>query len=269
MTTPGEILGVDEETLFIERSEEFLQAIRVDLERPESDLCMLASLQHSQNEQLCLAHYLLGEWDNARRWIVQLSEASEFLFFGDWPERQRTDDGIIDPRWWWYGNHRAVNWSIEFSVSISWLAAADLWDQIDRLMEFPVPELQPDLEGKLIARYYQALARWWNHDMDETGLLQIRQMRGSGSRDVHSLCEILQMISHRDASGLSRIFATYLKRWEQTKKDCPQCLAMEASFLWNVARRFGVEFDLPNELKQQLIIFPNRAVILVPSDLPP
>ena len=254
MKTPAEILGVSSEVLDDRQGVENYHSIHSHLDHPVAGFSDQAALLVMAAETLCEGCYLRGEWDDLRVWTDKLLDACDNYLFGDWRYKEKTDEGVIDAEAWWY--REATNWTEEVAGGICWGAVCGLWERVDRILDFPDPDVLPDVDGKLIAQYYKAVAVWWKQDGEVSGLQEGKKIRGGGSKEIHQRCEILEAISNRDQTGLSAKVAAHIKFWVEKKKDCPQRLPTNASFLWHVAMRQGLRIDLPDALRQHLIIIP-------------
>jgi len=253
METPAIQLGVDNEVLDQARSLSLFEDVREDRRsgrKPADTAWLMCTVSHD----LCTGYYLRGEFNEARCWAVEAVNAVEYLLFGDWREKEVTDEGTIDPVWWF--SHE-TGWTLEVAGGLCWGAVFGLWDSIDKIMAFPTEKIGKDLEGPVPRAFYVGLAKWWADRAELSWVADVKSMRGAGSKDYHLRCDVLQAISSGDSSLASKAFTKYLQFWVKQIKDCPQRLADAAAFLWHVAKRDGIVIELPDDLSIHVVSIPD------------
>jgi hypothetical protein len=250
METPATKLGVDNEVLDPSQSLDTFASVRKKIATGERLLDM-AWLRCSVSDTLCVVYYLRAERQETRQWAIEAVAGVEYYLFGDWREKAITDEGGVDPDWWFA---QSISWTDQLCDGLCWGAVFGLWESIDKLMAFPTEKIGKDLEGAVPRAFYIGLARWWADHEDVSWIDDVKDMRGAGSKDYHMRCDVLNAISAQDVSLVSKTFTEYLQFWVKRIKDCPQRLPKGAAFLYHVAQREGMVIDLPNELSMHVPI---------------
>ena len=254
METPGSKLGVDDEVLDPSQSLETFASVREKISSGERPLDM-AWLRCSVTAELCGVYYLRAEWQQGQRWAVEAVTSVKYYLFGDWREKEVTDEGTVDPEWWF---SNGTGWTGQFCDGLCWGAVFGLWDSVDKLMTFPTEKIAKDMEGAVPRAFYIGLGKWWTDRSNLSWIADVKNMRGAGSKDYHMRCNVLEAISTGDVSLTSKSFAKYLQYWINRIKSSPQRLPKDAAFLWHVARREGIVLDLSDELLMHVPIVPGE-----------
>jgi hypothetical protein len=254
METPATKLGVDDEVLDPTKPLATFASLQEEKAgRKPEDAAWLAG---SVVQTLCAVYYLRGDWQEVQRWGAEMANVVEYYLFGDWRESALTDEGLVDPEWWF--KTLGSTWTHQMAHALCWSSVLSLWDHIDKLLTFPSEEVKKDLQGAAPRAFYIGLAKWWRDHADLSGLEDAKKIRGAGSKDFHMRCDVLTAISSGDAAMVQKSFIAYLKFWVKRVKRWPQDLALGPTFVWHVARREGFVVDLPDELSIHVIVLPDE-----------
>lgn len=199
--------------------------------------------------------FVLGRWEECRDWCKKAAITSIFCLLGDWREKTPTEDGQIGRRAW-FARFPADNWTMVLGDGLNWAAVGGHWDSVDELLLFPQPWVAEDYEGKAARSYYLGLARWWKDKQDLVWIDEVKQLRGAGSKGVHLLCDAVAAISQRDAEATASTLKKYVE-WFLKRRDHEEQFPVSATFLWHVARRSGLEIELPEEIDIYLFRLPD------------
>lgn len=77
-------------------------SVRARIEAPGDDdsVCTLAWIALCSAEIVAKGSYLAGRWSQCAEWCPKTAEATIYYLLGDWKEKERTIDGVIDPDAW-------------------------------------------------------------------------------------------------------------------------------------------------------------------------
>ena len=186
--------------------------------------------------------YLLGQWDECRVWSKKLCASTLYYFFGSWKSQQTHDDGKINEDRW-FGKEPALDWCDYLRSSLCWSGVFRSWELTDALMKFPREEVCADSDGHVQRAFYLGLAKWWRNSSDMSWIEDVKNIRGSGCRGFHILCDACRDISISDNESLTENLNAFVRQFIE-KRDHDEQFPLDASFLINVARRIDLECDL-------------------------
>ncbi len=200
--------------------------------------------------------YLAGDWSTCGQWCRKAAAAGIDYLLGDWRNQVKTDDGKIDPAWW-FEKPDGMDWVLYLDETLAWSAIGGHWDLVDKLLTFPRPEIAPDSDGKVARAYYLGLARWWQDDADVSWIAELKKLRGAGSKHYHLLADIVAAIHSGDSKALAKSFVQHVKHFLKAR-DSDQRFPLGASFLWNVARRRDLACEVPDDTGKYLFTLPRE-----------
>lgn len=211
---------------------------------------------NSTSSLIAEAYYLEGAWANAIVWARRVGDALSYYYFGDWTARTTHDDGLIDVGRWF--RVESMMWTVYLDMDLAWVAVGRHWDFVDKILEFPTQEILADDQGPAARAYYLGLARWWRDRADVAGLEEAKSTRGAGAKMYHLLADIALGITNRDERGLATAFPKCVEHFMK-RRDHDEQWPMSATFLWNVAKRDGLQVSLPEEAACYLFEIPDEA----------
>ena len=222
------------------------------LERKRSageDPCTTAFFQYSVTSDLAATAYLSGDSSELQKWALEAIDSVDFYLFGNWREVQRTDEGVIDPDWFF---SNGTNWVRPFLAGISWASVLGQWDRVDKLMEFPSNDISPDPGGPGAARFCVGLADWWRSQDSVDWLAVSKEIRGRDKKDFALRCKVFDAVDKMDVKVTATTFGKYFDYWFTNVKLCPEVLADALVFPLHLAKREGLEIDLAENLLVQI-----------------
>jgi hypothetical protein len=252
MSTPAEVLGVSSEIL--ETTRQLL--IHTSLQNKKAngiDPWDTAAMLCISTDGLCNTYYLRGEWDEMCGWAARNVACVDEYLFGDWRNIALTDNGIVEPDWWF---RSGIGWTLDIAHALCWGSVTGMWDEVDRLLMFPTEKVAADTEGARARAYYLGLARWWRDRSDVEWTNVFRNGRDSEGKDYLLRSDVLVAIGSGEVVTVANAVRTYLEFWLRTMKTSPQHLAQEGSFLWHVAQNMGFRITLSEELAKHVIVVP-------------
>lgn len=217
----------------------------------------LAWFLESKADMAVKALYLRGRWRECREWCRKMGEAAAYFLMGDWKAKQPHDDGTIDPDAWFEKKATMTTWVIYLEHGLGWSAIGGHWDVVDRLLEFPTEKILADSDGKAPRSYYVGLARWWKNEDDLAWIEETKEIRGAGSKGIHLLCDAVAAIAARDSKALAAALKKYIP-WFLKQRPHDQYFPIGAMFVWHVARRKGLEIDLPEDVDKFFFRLPEE-----------
>ena len=202
--------------------------------------------------------YLQGRWQKCIEWCRKLGEATDNALQGDWRQKDRHEDGRVDPDAW-FEKSPCLPWGIYFSDGLAWSAIGQHWQLVDRLLAFPTEKTVPDRQGRAARNYYVGLARWWKDPMDLAWISSVKGARGAGSKGYHLLCSAMEAISKSDPKATATALQKYVE-WFLKQRLHEEQFPLNASFLWQVARRQRMTLAVPEEIDRFLFRIPEESM---------
>lgn len=203
-------------------------------------------------------YYLQGEWTKCVEWCLKLGEATDNALQGDWRYKDFREDGRIDPDAW-FEKSPCLTWVMYLSDGLAWSAIGQHWALVDSLLAFPTEKTVPDDDGRAARNYYVGLARWWKDSADVAWIGSVKEARGAGSKGYHLLCVVVEAISKKDPQTTATALQKYVE-WFLKQRLHEEQFPLNASFLWQVARRQGMALSLPDEIDKFLFRIPEESM---------
>ncbi len=227
-----------------------------EVQEGEGDLQSVAWDLLSAARGVAEKSYLAGRFEICREWCGHVGDAACYFLLGDWMEKVPNDDGIIDPHCW-YEAQPCWTWTLYLEMGLGWSAIGGAWDIVDSLCEFLTPKIEYDDEGGKVGReYYLALADWLRGN-DVSRVEEVKRLRGSGSKSYHLLCDIMTAIEDGQEAQLAKAFTVYVKHFLKRRRH-EQHFPLDATFLWNYAKKKGVRCELAEDTSIYLFELPTE-----------
>jgi hypothetical protein len=204
------------------------------------------------SELATLGSYLAGHGEIFSKWSRIAADSVIYYLFGDWREKQKHDDGTIDPDRW-FEEQPAMTWITYIEDGLCWASVGGHWELVDKLLKFPQPKIAADDDGKVARGYYLGLAAWWKNPQNLAGIKETKELRGAGSKAYHLLCDAVAAIAAGDKPALEKALDQYIQLFLK-RRDHEEQFPINATFLWHVARRKGLKPELPEETAKYIFV---------------
>lgn len=263
-TRPSDILGIHlqrsiEQIELQQRLDRLLSHPGLDVRDHPENIGKLswrncAWIRSEGAESLAMASYVNGEWPEFIKWSLRTGETLRYYLLGEWMEKEPHDDGEIKPNR--YFREEPETWCLVMDFNLPWVAVGCHWNLVDEIMKFPASDIAADGSGQVAKAYYLGLADWWRNRENTAGLQAARETRGRKSRLYHELCNSAVAISEKDTATLGKRLTKYVELYLK-QRDHDQQMPMPATFLWNVAKKDGLEVGVDPEIGKYLFEIPD------------
>ncbi len=252
-----ERVGWPREWIDIERSNNRLRRLH---ETPPRDdiLWVLACDAVSYRSELAFSHYLLDEVKEAREYAVQILDATDEYFFGDWRDRVRPRDDEIRPdesnREWW---HRHAVWRDEFREPCMWASCLGAWDRCRRWAGYLRDDVTFDVEQSAEDRAWYLIVAGVLLDRPWEDMKQFVEAIETGRRKREKLLlDTMRALTAGDNTAFNDALARHLAHYKSTdakKRDRHERLAIDGTILVNLALYRGLDVKIPERVKDHIV----------------
>ncbi len=205
---------------------------------------------------LAFSHYLLDEIKEARQYAVQLLDATDEYFFGDWRDRAKPRD--IEPgesnRDYW---HRHAVWRDKFREPCMWASCLGAWDRCRRWAAYLRDDVTFDVEQSAEDRAWYLIVAGVLLDRPWADMKPFVETIESGRRKREKLLlDTMRPLTAGDNAAFNDALAKHLSHYKSTdakKRNMYERLAIDGTFLINLARHRGLEPRIPDRVKDHIV----------------
>jgi hypothetical protein len=192
--------------------------------------------------------YLADDHAICREYTPKLLNAVQEYFFGDWKQKQKTGDGVIDPEWW-----RRLSWMSYYDAALCWGSAIGDWKSLKQLAKYPDERCGRDTLDGPVARWRLLIdiSRHLRGEEVSSAAKAVSKLTGAKWRGTAVLAEALDGINAADApaaeEALNRFFALHHKR--KKTHDVTDSVSFPGTFMLNLARYRKLNVTLEPKLQ--------------------
>jgi hypothetical protein len=204
---------------------------------------------------LALRYYLIGDQGRAERYGREVVPAALDYFFGPWRSHVETDEGTIDPSWW----YDQEDWIDPFRFALCWGSLLGQLAEVKQLAAYPNEQRSKEESGinkkPALRQLMLELAAYLRNDaLGGSVAERVKASAGAEWRGMGSLAAALDGIVRGDAAIVSDRVNDGLRAVKTTKtKDVTEMMGIEATIIWQLALRARLHVQTEPTLERYLI----------------
>jgi hypothetical protein len=203
---------------------------------------------------LAMELYLLGRAEDAFYTVQNILPVTQEYLIGDWQKALLTDKKTIDPQWW----HSVLPWSRRFREDLMWLSATNNFNGCQTIFSFIDDECKDDDAGYWGKKYYIGLKYIFENKNVPKEFFE--EVINNGKKKYCQCSEIVLSILNNNSADVKKYWIILFKTWLDREAKNDWYLAREATFLYHFAAWKGITIDIPEEMLDHIVRFPNELI---------
>lgn len=239
--------NISEETLDLDDA---IGALELTLSEPVRALTSsYKSFAVSESYLIACWSYLLGEINIFTKYAPLVIKYTHEYLFGNWKETTPNDEKETGHEAW-----LRYCWFDKYREGVVWGSVMNQWEEIQEISKYPhVSSVRPrDYE----TAYYYVLACYIRGEKSSFYAKQHEQVETGKRKREKLLLAVLDTIICGDEKTFAKEFnkyLTYFKKYEYPK-DTTEVLALDGTFLVNLAKHKGMQVQFPEKYIDHYIL---------------
>ena len=239
--------NVDPEILIdvIKGDEEAIEEGHEDWERNLNSLA-------TNRAVIAVCYYLMEDFKRSRKYANESIAAAMEFFFGNWRQKQPTENDEIDPEWW----HENETWTDLFRLSLFWASVIDDWKSLRRLASYPDDKSGTDVETTPAQRQlYLEISEFIRSDGKLKIKSKVSKLKGADRHGAAAAAVCLENLSAKDLSSTQNAMDSIFQKHAKARNsdDLTDTICVDGTLMLNLARHFNVDVKLDPKFEHYFV----------------